>query len=275
MNDDGTAVDPGPDNTNSANKTGQPANFLGIPLKGWAIFAVSFIVVCYTAAHFTVKLYGELAQVRSELVATKQQKSEIARSNDKATRINKDTSVYTDAVTKEKATHEHDGSGHRVVLHSDGRGEIVATYFASDGCIAIARPGPELAYMPPQSIVEWSLGPAKKPPLNPPVLDQSALNRSELPAIELPNVLSQSKETGRLRYVSTEDRQPRLLRVQAGCLNPHPGPFRSWWGPASGCWAPFYRQWNDGCTHYQMYNACTGQWDPRINWTACVAQHHP
>ncbi|MBZ5627918.1 MAG: hypothetical protein LAO06_03540 [Acidobacteriia bacterium] len=250
------------------NPSKQPPNFLGIPLKGWAIVAVSFIVVCYTAGHFTVKLYGELAKLRNELNEEKKQ-------NVKVNQANKDTSVVTDAVTKEMAAHEHDGSGHRVVLHKDSRGDVQATYFDSDGCIAIARPGPAVAYMPAQSTIEWLLGPTKKPSMNPPMLDQNVLNGSELPGLESPNVLSEEKETVHFRYASAVERRPKLLRVQSGCLNPHPWQFRTWWGPANGCWAAFYRQWNDGCKHYQMYNACTGQWDPRINWMSCVAQHHP
>jgi uncharacterized protein YeaO (DUF488 family) len=60
------------------------------------------------------------------------------------------------------------------------------------------------------------------------------------------------------------------------CLNPHPGAFRSWYGEKNGCWVAVYRQWPDGCTHYQWYNACNGIWDaypngaPKVYWTSCV-----
>ncbi len=55
-----------------------------------------------------------------------------------------------------------------------------------------------------------------------------------------------------------------------GCLNPHPGQFGSWYGPANGCWVQLWRQWADGCTHYQMYNTCGNYFDPQIHWTCCV-----
>lgn len=63
---------------------------------------------------------------------------------------------------------------------------------------------------------------------------------------------------------------------QGQCLNPHPGQFRSWYGEKNGCWVAVYREWQDGCTHYQWYNACYNYWDthpngaPKVYWTRCV-----
>ena len=64
--------------------------------------------------------------------------------------------------------------------------------------------------------------------------------------------------------------------VQAGfCVNPHPGQFRYWWGPPiDQCNSPMYRQFADGCTHYQVYNRCANAWDGRINWTVCNRPPH-
>ncbi|HXH66803.1 MAG TPA: hypothetical protein VNI81_06350 [Candidatus Limnocylindrales bacterium] len=54
------------------------------------------------------------------------------------------------------------------------------------------------------------------------------------------------------------------------CFNPHPGNFRYWWGPPiEQCNSPMYRQFDDGCTHYQVYNRCSNSWDGRINWATC------
>jgi hypothetical protein len=66
-----------------------------------------------------------------------------------------------------------------------------------------------------------------------------------------------------------------LQTVQAGCTNPHRGPFSWWWGtPSDQCWSPMYRQWKDGCTHYQMFNRCANAWDGRIFWTNCNPNHY-
>jgi hypothetical protein len=68
--------------------------------------------------------------------------------------------------------------------------------------------------------------------------------------------------------------ESHLQPVQAGCANPHPGPFSWWWGPPQDqCWSPMYRRWKDGCTHYQLFNRCANAWDGRIIWTFCNPNH--
>jgi hypothetical protein len=66
--------------------------------------------------------------------------------------------------------------------------------------------------------------------------------------------------------------------VQGGpqyCINPHPGTFKYWWGPPiDQCNSPMYRQFSDGCTHYQVYNRCANSWDVRIFWTYCHPPPH-
>ena len=248
-----------PASGNGGNGKGS-ATFMGFPVAHWAVVAISIIAIAYVAGHAYITLQGELED----------QKTKVKQANDKVTAltaVNQDTSSYTNAVTKEKNFHETDQSGHRIVLHHDPAGDIVATYFDSDGCVAIARPGQEHTYSPySNGPVDWVLGPNKKPLSTPPAV--TATIRPQIPV---------SHEASHLALVSVIVPPPRLRvrQVQAGCLNPHPWTFRSWWGPANGCWAPQYRQWNDGCEHYQMYNACSGAWDQQIHWVRCVPNHHP
>ena len=56
------------------------------------------------------------------------------------------------------------------------------------------------------------------------------------------------------------------------CWGPgaHPGQFTWWYGQANGCWVQLWRQWPDGCTHYQLFNTCGNYFDPQIHWTCCV-----
>ncbi len=254
----------------------QDPNFMGIPLRGWAVFAVSFIVVAFAAVHFGIKLYGDLQEALKD-------KAKLADTAKKTAAINEDTSSYANAITREMDFHKKDGSGHRFSIHRDKLGETFATFFDSDGCIAIARPGVPLPYLPkPQTILEWSLAPEKRPPSKPPseALPLAARSPASLPTPRA-NGDHQRGHILPVREVANPDMradsEPQLIRVQGGCWNsgPHPWPFTTWWGPANGCWAPFYRRWNDGCTHYQMFNTCSGQWDPRIYWTFCNPQHHP
>jgi hypothetical protein len=247
-------------------------NFMGVALKGWAVFAVSLLVVAFAAGHFGFKLYDDWQEALKD-------KAELADKVKKAAAINQDTSAYSNAITKEMDVHRNDGSGHHVSLHKDKNGETVATFFDSDGCIAIARPGVPLPYMPqPQASLEWSLGPGKRPPSQPPTEALplgAAISSSALP---IPNAHGGGHLLAVGETISDTKAEPDLpISVQAGCWNdgPHPWAFTTWWGPANGCWAPFYRRWNDGCTHYQMFNTCSGQWDPRIYWTFCNPQHHP
>jgi len=255
--------------------SGDKPNFMGIPLRGWAIVAVSFIVVAFTAGHFGFKLYDDWQEALKEKV-------DLAETARKVTAINHDTSAYADAITKEMEFHKNDGSGHRFSLHTDKYGDTVATFFDSDGCIAIARPGVPLPYLPqPQAILEWSLAPGKRPPSTAPS-EALPLGATSTPASG--SAWSANGDHQRVHLLAVHqatsvraESEPKLVQVQAGCWNsgPHPWPFRTWWGPANGCWAPLYRQWNDGCTHYQMFNTCSGQWDPQIHWTFCNSQHHP
>jgi hypothetical protein len=68
---------------------------------------------------------------------------------------------------------------------------------------------------------------------------------------------------------------PERQQVQGACQNPHPGAFKYWWGPPfDQCQSPMYRQFGDGCTHYQIFNRCANVWDPRIFWTFCKPPPH-
>jgi len=63
--------------------------------------------------------------------------------------------------------------------------------------------------------------------------------------------------------------------ASGNCVNPHPGEFKYWWGtPTDKCNSPMYRQFQDGCVHYQIYNRCANAWDARIFWTTCQAGPH-
>lgn len=67
-------------------------------------------------------------------------------------------------------------------------------------------------------------------------------------------------------------RQP--IQVPNGpqyCLNPHPGQYTWYWGTPVGCQLPQFRTFTDNCQHYQIFNTCTGVWEPQIYWTFCRA----
>lgn len=65
-------------------------------------------------------------------------------------------------------------------------------------------------------------------------------------------------------------------RCQRGCLNPHPGAFKWWYGQRKGEWVEVWRQWPERCTHFQLFHPRTGSWDSnpdgtaRVTWRCCV-----
>jgi hypothetical protein len=55
----------------------------------------------------------------------------------------------------------------------------------------------------------------------------------------------------------------------------HAGNPKQWDGGKQGCWQQKFREWPDGCRHYQWFNTCSNVWDvdpdgtPRLYWTVC------
>lgn len=127
----------------------------------------------------------------------------------------------------------------------------ILQYYTSDGCVFVHR------HNGSHEFDQW---------LPDPTLSTQARGPSS--AISQP-APKQIRAGASLSYVSAAP--PRLLTVQAGhCLTPHPGPFRWWWGAPNGCWVPMFRQFQDGCTHHQMFNSCGNYWDMNIMWDRCL-----
>jgi len=108
-------------------------------------------------------------------------------------------------------------------------------------------------------------------------LDSRHTQDSMLDSDSLPNERylfesTSSYSSARGFYRSAWGDTGHLLRVQGPgrCLNPHPGQFRFWYGQQDGCIVQVWRQWPDGCTHFQWFNNCSKSWDPQIYWTYCV-----
>src|ERR1700687_5590092 len=138
-------------------------SFLGIPLRGWAVFAVSLIAVCAALAHYSIRIYGDWEEQKRKTQEAIAEKKKVTQEKDKVDSVNQITSANTNLITQEMKRHKNDRSGHQFRIHLDSSGGTVATYFESDGCIAISRPGPQLPYLDhPGDNVEWSLAPSVK-----------------------------------------------------------------------------------------------------------------
>jgi hypothetical protein len=173
------------------------------------------------------------------------------------------------------------------LLVNQKKGVVAYSIFPSDGCILIN-------HITSHSL-KLDLVRAEEPPTRP---DRSAFSRplvipepgsksansdsDQKPRFVKADFLSESVDWDRPALKSTmewslqdhltlddQEKQP----VQGTCLNPHPGQFRYWSQPVAACVEQVWRQWPDGCTHYQIHNFCNNLWDPAIHWTFCAAQH--
>lgn len=100
----------------------------------------------------------------------------------------------------------------------------------------------------------------------------------------LPDLLRadlQHKDGDEVRFKSALAFVP-IVEAAGQCLNPHPPdpyplpPFQTRYGrKINACVVEIWRLWADGCTHYQLFDACNGTWDtlpngtPRVYWASC------
>jgi hypothetical protein len=146
------------------------------------------------------------------------------------------------------------------------RGALKVALFAGNA-VRVTRTGPAPNRI---EVSTWVPAPPNRVESAPGPLDgaRSSLSEDRMPTRERVNA--------EFRHASLTAPAPLSSAPVGNCLNPHPGAFRSWYGEKNGCWVAVYRQWPDGCTHYQWYNACTGAWDiypngaPKVYWTVCV-----
>ena len=242
-----------PDESKSSSEGASANMFMGVTLKGWAISAISAVAVLTSASTGFVTVFNKVHEENLSL-----------------SRTVRTVSSVTQAKLTEAQKHEQNNDHFEPIAIDSGSGgnsEVVsAAYYPSDGCIHISRKkssevSGNVFYGNDQDV--WVIDPLR-------ALGAQNAGVSESQPIATPSNVS-----------SPQIRRPskaKLLRVgmfQTGCLNPHPGKFSVENQQINACSVKVTRTFNDGCRHYQMYNSCNGQWDPKINWLACSAQHHP
>jgi len=158
------------------------------------------------------------------------------------------------------------------IIFVDGANKLTYKYFGSDKCFEVFRSEGDT------QTHQWLKHPLyHRHDLE---LPKSAETR-DAPATKAPRheakkswSLSEDLLIPAAEAQSLED-HPERQQVQGACQNPHPGAFKYWWGPPfDQCQSPMYRQFGDGCTHYQIFNRCANVWDPRIFWTFCKPPPH-
>jgi hypothetical protein len=151
------------------------------------------------------------------------------------------------------------------LFDSPDLGSLTVNFYGSDGCLLVMKKNPgrfdqAISYWIPKASIEADRAPGAIAnhffqPNSPARLLQSMEAQIAPASLVLANVAAATPVNN--------------------CLNPHPGEFRWWNGEVRGCWSAIWRQWGDGCQHYQWFNTCSGYWDsdqsgaPRVYWTNC------
>jgi hypothetical protein len=273
-----------PSQSQPAPEKSQSTSPLGVPLPAWAITATAVIFVFYVGIHYGLQVYGEYQKTKQDNKSLTAKVSGLSETNHQLEKVKADVTAQTNArVSCSSERAETEGVSIRIPPGQPGLGAKV-TYYKSDGCIHLVRDGgTAMAYgitVGGQDL--WIADPSRhmasvfptgsKSEPTPWLTDRPRkLNASRVtppvsrPAARLVDAVFSAGATAHLVAVQTP---------VAGCVNPHPGQFTSRWGAASGCTVPFYRRWQDGCEHYQLYNSCVGKWDPKINWVHCSRPPH-
>jgi hypothetical protein len=160
---------------------------------------------------------------------------------------------------------------------------IKLEYYESDGCILVTRES-----LGKPKTQHWVLDLSKVSMPAPPGQTGSAkapapINRSRpeallaelrappVPGDDVKGAVERTDDRVLARLLEA-DHELQMTPVQAGghCINPHPGAYNQWYGQVNGCFVQVWRQWPDGCTHFQWFNRCLNYFDPAINWSRCV-----
>lgn len=248
-----------------------------IPLPPWAVSVLAVVAIIAVVVIFVFAII----HYRDDQTANKkieQQRKELEKQQEELEEQQKKLNEEGEKVNL--AGIEYNESNlHRREQSLDKefkKAKVLVQLYGSDGCVWVTRSGSKSTWLPdPKKI---SPAPSPKPGDN--VIGWSrapglSMHRSES---LVPQALAQPVAFSPALF----RRGGQMALAQQGspcgrkCQNPHPGEFRSWEGRRQDCWVQVWREWQDGCKHYQWYNKCYSYWDsdergqPRVYWTCCT-----
>ncbi len=250
-----------------------------VPLPPLALYCLAVLAVIGAAIH----VYGMWRQVRQDLSNNQQILDQIRR-------------VQAGIEVQLANKHYNDVNRTELTVWQNATGRLIIDYYNNDATISVTRYSVDTT-IPPTThwILDLTNVPLQPSPGNtsgghlsgalderqhPPrtlfanaVLD-AATSASDPSADTLGEYYKSGATSGTPSLITSDGTLIPMQRAQAGCsghcLNPHPGQFRTWNGQVNGCFVQVWRQWADGCTHYEWFNTCYNYWDPQIWWTCCV-----
>jgi hypothetical protein len=261
---------------------------LRVPLPPLAVYGIALLVLSAVGSSLSAKVIGpaveEMRRAMGRIAIDREQVVQLTEGN---------RHIGETAMSEQE------------LLHDDLRGEMKVRYYGSDGCVLIVRkqPGAASRWIPhwiPAVAGEGEPSPGRvvdrRAPRGAPAAWERGLPR---PTVLRASIAGASSDAARLAFAGPGTGRglvaPRLafaeLRVPAAggpptaaapvqacsgrCSSPHSGSFETREGERKGCWVQVWRQWPDGCAHYQWFNTCESYWDsdangPKVHWTCCV-----
>ncbi len=245
-----------------------------IPLPPWAVSIVAAVVIIAVAVTlvFTIMHYRD---DRAEKKEIRRQKQELQAERETVEKQKKDLDM--------KGEEFKESYRHLLEQPEPVRSpwpNLSFQLYRSDGCVWVIRRTRH------GLIPRWFPDPSKiSPPPRPEPEEGVVRGASLAPGLTMPRSESPVPPQALAQPIAFSPapfhRGGQMALAQPGsdckrrCQNPHPGEFSSWEGERDGCWVKVWRQWRDGCTHYQWFNICYSYWDsdergqPRVYWTCC------
>lgn len=236
-----------------------------LPLPKWAVQLIAAVVVLYVGYEL---LADPIRTLRSRYQMGISAEADMQEAQNH---------FFEDPVVK--AESKEAGGNLRVQLYKDGCAAVMW-----HGSIAVSTPKPHFVrHLTTED--QQAVSPGRVSESGPEPFGFEQLTLASV--LTLPTHIKRQSEPSFSRSPSSTDlrsfehpskpiARPEVLVAQGQCRNPHPGAFQWRYGAQNGCWVQVWRQFQDGCIHYQWFNTCSNFWDlnpdgsPKIFWTYCV-----
>lgn len=216
-----------------------------IPLPKWAVSSLAVLLI---AAGISAGIYMSIAKVNDSIMMTREQAE----------------------VFEETSFHQTEPNQLKVSKDDtlDDLTAVTLNYFKSDGCVQLVRRNQTAA----TSEGIWLFGAHPHSNLH---SKQHQISLNSKPTESFIQQQGAGYELTSFNPDLEDGAQPRLIQ-NGKCLNPHPGKFTLRNEKLDQCSVKTTRTFSDGCSHFQLFNACRGTWEvsangaPLLHWTHCI-----
>jgi hypothetical protein len=178
-------------------------------------------------------------------------------------------SRLADVQIRESVKHSPEDFKTIPVASAPGAENLELRYYASDGCILVARRTRE-GHLNSSYFVPRINASQVEPPPGPIGGTQYIQSGSTSVPHDQSSLVPVTSSVPLAAFIATPVHQPPPTQSCSGhCLQQHSGEPKISNGNVNGCWIQVIRTWDDGCSQYQWYDTCHSIWDPKIYWSCC------